>query len=198
MITQLKQDKGRALLLAGLSAGFLLLHMEPAKASVAPLNLPTDFQWSTPSNSQTGGTSISTGNADKSLSYAKSYSSLYSDAWFYYTEIYLNKNLTPPTGNPSTMPQSGGSGGTSSNTLSESADPSNIPLNPFASLSYAKLNSASYSSTWRSDTIRFLNRADHPGDGNPTNVPEPGSLPLLATGLLGLAIIGLKRKIGKI
>jgi hypothetical protein len=37
MITQLKQDKGRALLLAGLSAGFLLLHMEPAKASVAPL-----------------------------------------------------------------------------------------------------------------------------------------------------------------
>jgi hypothetical protein len=191
MNKQSKGDNSVASLAVAVFAGLVLLQAGPAKASVT--NLPADFQWSAPANMPSAD-ALSAASVSRSLNFAKLYGSFYSDAWFYESEIYLNGNLTPPTGNATTTSANSGSGGTASSPVIPSAVSDNSPLDPFAALNYAALNSASYSPTWRDDTLRFINGDRSPLDEGSVTVPEPGSFALLATGLLGLAIIGLKKK----
>lgn len=181
-----------------LSAAFLL-HAPLAQAGAmgntaggtASLTLPADYSWADP---QSGSDPAGAAKALQSLGEAQAYSPLYNPAWLYDLEIFHDTNLSAPSGGYIGTGQSAGTGMTDPGSQTVPAGLDTASATPLDALAFAAANSPSYDSSWQSDMALFLNRDSVGTDPGATDVPEPATLPVLATGIFGLGLVLLKRR----
>ena len=187
-----------SLCLVTLSAAFLL-HAPLAQAgamgdtagNTASLTLPTDYSWADPKG---GSDPAGAAQALQSLDEAQAYSPLYNPGWLDDLEIFHDTNLTAPSGGYIGTGQAAGTGITDPGSQAFPVGSDTASATPLNALAFAAANSPSYDSSWQSDMALFLNRDSAGTNPGATDVPEPGSASVLATGIFGFALILLKRR----